>query len=143
MQGLARAGPPGTTATAHLQTPAAHRRAVALDGDRRRLEVVDTLEAAGPCPSGSPGTSARTSGPSWTARRRGSVVARLVGTGARRSRSRRSCAGRRTAARRSQPLGWYSPGFGRRVPMTSLIGTGELGPEGRLESTLAFDDATD
>jgi hypothetical protein len=39
-------------------------------------------------------------------------------------------------------LGWYSPGFGRRVPTTSLIGTGELGPEGRLESTLSFDDAT-
>jgi len=126
-----------------LQTPAVHRRAVALDGDRRRLEVVDALEVAEPVP-------VRLSwhlGPDVRADLDG-ATARLMwshGSSAREATLTLPPELRWTAHRGEEEsaLGWYSPGFGRRVPTTSLIGTGELGPEGRLESTLSFDDATD
>ena len=126
-----------------LRTPAVHRRAVALDGDRRRLEVVDALEVAEPVP-------VRLSwhlGPDVRADLDG-ATARLMwshGSSAREATLTLPPELRWTAHRGEEEsaLGWYSPGFGRRVPTTSLIGTGELGPEGRLESTLSFDDATD
>jgi Heparinase II/III-like protein/Heparinase II/III N-terminus len=127
----------------HLQTPAAHRRAVALDGDRRRLEVVDTLEVAEPVPvrlSWHLGPDVRVDLDGATAR-----LTWSHGSSAREATLTLPPELRWTAHRGEEepPLGWYSPGFGQRVPTTSLIGTGELGPEGRLESTLAFDDATD
>ena len=38
------------------------------------------------------------------------------------------------------PLGWYSPGFGRRRPAYTLVGTGAVGPgTGSLRTVLAFD----
>ncbi|WP_433167820.1 alginate lyase family protein [Kribbella sp. CA-247076] len=35
-------------------------------------------------------------------------------------------------------LGWYSPRFGRKVPITTLIGTGALGPDSVATSTFRF-----
>ena len=35
-------------------------------------------------------------------------------------------------------LGWYSPGFGRRVPATSLVGEGTGTAATRLVTTLTF-----
>ena len=41
------------------------------------------------------------------------------------------------------PLGWYSPGFGRRKPSTTLIGKGILAPgAGALATTLYFEPST-
>ena len=38
------------------------------------------------------------------------------------------------------PLGWYSAGFGRREPATTLVGRGRTTPGvARLTSTLTFD----
>ena len=37
------------------------------------------------------------------------------------------------------PLGWYSPGFGRRVPATTLVGTGVVPRYGGLVTRLGFD----
>lgn len=34
--------------------------------------------------------------------------------------------------------GWYSPGFGRKVPAWTLIGTGMVSPESRLRTTVRF-----
>lgn len=36
------------------------------------------------------------------------------------------------------PLGWYSPGFGRRVPATTLVGAGAAGPDTTLATRLSF-----
>ena len=41
------------------------------------------------------------------------------------------------------PLGWYSPGFGRRVPAWTLIGRGALAPGDRLRTALHFPPATE
>ncbi|MBZ6129237.1 heparinase II/III family protein [Streptomyces olivaceus] len=38
------------------------------------------------------------------------------------------------------PLGWYSPGFGRREPATTLVGTGFTDGTERFTTVLAFDD---
>jgi hypothetical protein len=35
-------------------------------------------------------------------------------------------------------LGWYSPGFGRRLPATSLVGTGPASADTRLVTLLMF-----
>jgi hypothetical protein len=35
-------------------------------------------------------------------------------------------------------LGWYSPRFGRKVPSTTLIGTGKLTPDQSAVSTFRF-----
>ena len=36
-------------------------------------------------------------------------------------------------------LGWYSPGFGRRTPATSLIGHGHASASSSLVTRLTFD----
>ena len=143
MQGLARAGSRGTTATATSRRRPPTDVPSRSTGTGAGLEVVDTLEVAEPVP-------VRLSwhlGPDVRADLDG-ATARLTwshGSSAREATLTLPPELRWTAHRGEEepPLGWYSPGFGRRVPTTSLIGTGELGPEGRLESTLAFDDATD
>ncbi len=45
------------------------------------------------------------------------------------------------ASRRGEsdpPLGWYSPGFGRRVPSTTLVGVGGVNGTLRLDTELVF-----
>ena len=41
--------------------------------------------------------------------------------------------------RREPPLGWYSASFDKKVPATTLVGTGTIGPGRRLETVLLFD----
>jgi hypothetical protein len=36
------------------------------------------------------------------------------------------------------PLGWYSPGFGRRVPSVTLVGTGQAGRARTLRTLLTL-----
>jgi heparinase II/III-like protein len=36
------------------------------------------------------------------------------------------------------PLGWYSPGFGRKVPTTTLVGTGAIGGDDVLTTVLRY-----
>lgn len=117
--------------------PAVHRRTVDLDGDE--LTITDeVLRAAG--------TDVRLAfhfGPA--------VHVDLDGAQARLSWDRDG--ERRTATvvlpgsltwtahhgETDPPLGWYSPGFGRREPATSLIGTGTSTPTEPLTTTLTFE----
>jgi hypothetical protein len=121
-----------------LPVPATHRRSVSLDADTRTLTVVDTLDAAGEVP-------VRLSwhlGPEVNAVLDG-AVARLSwrAGGERRRASLALPKGLRWAAHRGDedPIeGWYSPGFGRRVPATSLIGHGEASAGSPLVTRLTF-----
>ncbi|MGK3207665.1 alginate lyase family protein [Amycolatopsis sp. MEPSY49] len=116
--------------------PAVHRRTVELDGDE--LKITDeVLRAAG--------TGFRLAfhfGPD----------VRVVLAGGRARLSWDRDGERRTAtlvlpgsvtwtAHRGQedpPLGWYSPGFGRREPATTLVGTGTAKPRETLTTLLGF-----
>ena len=126
-----------------LEVPVEHVRQVALDSRRRRLTVVDSLETAGE-------VAVRLSwhlGPD--------VSVELDGARARLSWP---VAGEpRTAVMTlpaeldwtvhrgelDPPLGWYSPGFGRRVPSSSLVGRGPASGASRLVTRLAFDHGQD
>ena len=37
------------------------------------------------------------------------------------------------------PLGWYSPGFGRKVPSTTLVGSGSVDGTAEFTTVLGFD----
>ena len=128
-----------------LQTPRRAPRAVALDAPARALDGRrHPRDGRSASPSGSPGTSGRTSGVELDgARARLTWSARLVGTGGDAHAPAGAALDR--PPRRGGAALWAGtrPGSGGGFPTTSLIGTGELGPEGRLESTLSFDDATD
>lgn len=118
-------------------TPAVHRRTVELNG--RELRVADVVYGQGSHPA----RLAFHLGPEVTAAL-DKHTARLTWTGAR---------GRRGAvlelppeltwsAHRGEehpPLGWYSPGFGRRVPATTLLGAGTAGSAGVLTTLLCFE----
>ncbi|MET9497913.1 alginate lyase family protein [Streptomyces sp. NPDC006552] len=107
--------------------PSVHRRRVELTAAPEELRVVD--EVRGP---GRPVRLAFHLGPA--------VAADLVGSRARltwiRDGEGRSAvldlpAQLNWRAHRGEsdpPLGWYSPGFGRKEPATTLIGTGTTGP---------------
>ena len=121
-----------------LEVPAVHRRAVSLDTERRDLTVVDTLDVTGELPI----RLAWHLGPD--------VSVELQDGGARLSwhvaaelrEARLALPGElRWSSHRGEenpPLGWYSPGFGRRVPATSLIGEGIGSPSTRLVTSLTF-----
>ncbi|MFI7385562.1 alginate lyase family protein [Streptomyces sp. NPDC049813] len=103
--------------------PSVHRRRVELAAASQELRVVD--EVRGP---GGPVRLAFHLGPA--------IAADLVGSRARltwiRDGEGRSAvldlptglAWRAHRGRSDPPLGWYSPGFGRKEPSTTLIGTG-------------------
>jgi hypothetical protein len=121
-----------------LRVPAVHRRAVTLDPDERLLTVVDSLDRAGQVPL-------RLSwhlGPDVAAELDG-ATARLTwrqGTHVRRAalvlpEQLRWSAHR---AEQNRPLGWYAPGLGRRVPATSLVGTGIGATGSRFVTSLMF-----
>ncbi|GAA2243049.1 alginate lyase family protein [Streptomyces amakusaensis] len=101
-----------------------HRRRVELSGETREVRVVDEVR-------GGPRRAARLAfhlGPA--------ITAELVGNRARLSWTRdgeeRSAvlelpgqlSWRAHRGESDPPLGWYSPGFGRKEPATALIGTG-------------------
>jgi hypothetical protein len=103
-----------------------HERSVTLDRVRRCLEIADRLLAGGRFPV----RLAFHLGPQVSALLDGSVATLAWSAGGRNWRGRLSLpvALAWRALRGSQdPLaGWYSPGFGARVPATCLLGEGLL-----------------
>jgi hypothetical protein len=121
-----------------LRLPATHRRSVSLDADTSTVTVVDALDVAGEVP-------VRLSwhlGPEVDAVLDRSV-ARLFwhAHGERRQATLALPEELRWAAHRGEedPIeGWYSPGFGRRVPATSLVGHGQGSASSSLVTRLTF-----
>ncbi|MET8981876.1 alginate lyase family protein [Streptomyces sp. NPDC004539] len=129
------AGPDRWSAEHDGYQPSVHQRQVQLDGGE--LRIVDTVRG--------PGRAVRLVfhlGPE--------VVAELDGGRARLSWSRdgedRSAVLELPAAlswrahrgESDPPLGWYSPGFGRKEPATTLVGTGFTGGAGEFTTVLRF-----
>jgi hypothetical protein len=121
-----------------LAIPATHRREVTLDPDEHVLTVVDSLEVAGPVPVRlawhlGPDVEVELDGAtcrlSWSyegrVRRAALVLPGELSWSAHRGEE-------------EPPLGWYSPGFGQRVPATTLVGSGTASAEGRLVTLLMF-----
>jgi len=121
-----------------LRARVTHRRAVSLDRDRRLLTVVDTVRTAAEVPVRL----------SWHLGPDVSValdagVARLSwpAAGETRTATLSLPAGLAWSAHRGEEdpvLGWYSPGFGRRVPAASLVGVGTATSGSRMVTTMAF-----
>jgi Heparinase II/III-like protein/Heparinase II/III N-terminus len=121
-----------------LPVPATHRRSVSLDADSSTLTVVDTLAVEGDVP-------VRLSwhlGPDVTASLDGSVAHLSWHVdGEVRTATLQVPPELRWSAHRGEedPIqGWYSPGFGRRVPATSLIGRGRGSASSPLVTRLTF-----
>jgi hypothetical protein len=121
-----------------LPVPATHRRAVSLDADSRTLTVVDTLHTFAEVP-------VRLSwhlGPDVTALLDGTLALLSWRTGGELREAILALPGelRWTAHRGEEdPIrGWYSSGFGRRVPATSLIGQGSTSASTPLVTRLTF-----
>ena len=119
-----------------LELPSTHRRSVTLDSPARTLTVIDTLDTAGSVPL----RLAWHFGPDVAVRLEAGR-ALLTWAAAGESRSAEMALPAELAWSRHQGdqdpvLGWYSPGFGRRVPSVSLIGSGRGTAATRLVSTL-------
>ena len=112
-----------------LDPPAVHRRVVRLDRHRRRLEIVDTVISSGPHPCRLAfhlGPEVRslldgcTASLGWTGPD-GPVTATM-----------RLPEQLRWTCHRGEDdpiLGWYSPGFGRKVTAVTLVGSGYCGAD--------------
>jgi len=115
-----------------LDPPAVHERSVTLDSQERTLTVTDTVQSTGQFtvrlswhlgPEISVGLSGGIADLAWRTRRgvhHGRLVLpdALVWTGHR--------------GEESPPRGWYAPGFGRRVPSMTLMGSGTVSSGGQL-----------
>lgn len=118
---------------------AVHRRRVELDAERRELRVTDEVRG--------PRRAVRLAfhlGPAVTAELSGN---RAELTWSREGEARTAVLdlpGRLTwRAHRGEsdpPLGWYSPGFGRKEPATTLIGSGFTEDAHTFTTVLAFRD---
>jgi hypothetical protein len=115
-----------------LTTPTIHRRSVTLDSARRRLTIVDTLDAPGPVES----TLSWHVGPDVLVDLNGTRATLFwnLGAGSRQgtlilpNQLNWSC-----HRGQVEPIaGWYSPRFGTRVPATSLVGRGIASSSTRL-----------
>ncbi|WP_432137036.1 alginate lyase family protein [Streptomyces sp. bgisy154] len=118
--------------------PAVHRRRVELAAERRELTVVDEVR-------GGSGRAVRLAfhlGPAITA---DLVGDRAVLTWTRDGEDRSAVLDLpgqlRWRAHRGEtdpPLGWYSPGFGRKEPATTLVGTGSADGTRGFVTVLGF-----
>ena len=124
----------------YLRLPAAavHRRDVSLEPGRRLLTVVDRLDT----PAEVPVRLSWHLGPDVRVDLNGTLARLSWPAGGERRSATLSLPGdlQWTAHRgeRDPVLGWYSPGFGRRTPMTSLVGVGSGSRSSRLVTALAF-----
>ncbi|MFE0316695.1 alginate lyase family protein [Streptomyces albogriseolus] len=118
--------------------PLVHRRQVELAHESREVRVTDTVSG-----DRREVRLAFHLGPSVTAELEGSR-ARLAWTrdGEDRSAVLDLPAGLTWRAHRGEsgpPLGWYSPGFGRKVPSTTLVGSGSVDGTAGFTTVLRFD----
>lgn len=119
------------------RTPATHRRTVELDGELLRVtdEVTTTGDHAARLafhlgPEIGVELDGRTAHLSWT------------GHGGVHTAAIELPAGLTWSAHRGEtepPLGWYSPGFGRREPTWALVGSGSVRDGDTLTTVLRFD----
>jgi hypothetical protein len=122
-----------------LPVPATHRRTVSLDADTRTLTVADALDVVAETP-------VRLSwhlGPEVDAALDGAVAHlswRAPGGEAREATLALPPELRWTTHRGEEdPIrGWYSPGFGLRVPATTLVGSGPGSASTSLVTRLTF-----
>lgn len=117
--------------------PAIHRRSVELDDATRELRVSDEVRGRGAHPCG----LAFHLGPRITADL-AADQARLTWTQGTAEHTAvlelpRQLAWTAHRGQTSPPLGWYSPGFGRREPAWTLVGAGFAGSE-TLTTVLRF-----
>jgi hypothetical protein len=97
-----------------------HRRTVRLSRPDASLEVVDELTTAGPVPA----RLAWHIGPLVEVELEGSTARCRWAGGAATLHLPPELAWRARRGEVAPTLGWYSPGFGVRVPATTLVGTG-------------------
>ena len=111
-----------------------HHRTVLLNRARRTLEIEDWIEAG----AAHQVALAFHLGPAVDAALdAASVTLRWPGQSGR-MRLAGGLAWRAHRGETDPPLGWYSPGFGQRVPAWSLVGRGLLPPATRLRTVLHF-----
>ncbi|OLF15724.1 alginate lyase family protein [Actinophytocola xanthii] len=120
-------------------TPATHRRTVELGAESGELRVFDEVYGRGPYRA----RLAFHLGPAVTAVLEGSS-ARLTWTDEHGGHGAvlELPPDLSWSAHRGEtdpPLGWYSPGFGRLEPATTLVGTGSIGGDAVLTTLLCFD----
>jgi hypothetical protein len=111
-----------------------HERSVTLDRVRRCVEIADRLLAGGR----SPVRLAFHLGPQVSALLDGSVATLAWSAGGRNWRGRLSLpvtlAWRALRGSQDPLAGWYSPGFGARVPATCFLGEGLLAGDTVVET---------
>jgi hypothetical protein len=122
-----------------LSVATVHRRAVSLASGQRVLTVEDTLSTSGSVP-------VRLSwhlGPDVAVELDSSAATLSWQVDGRARRAQLSLPGAlRWSAHRGEVdpvLGWYSPGFGHRVPATSLVGTGTGTSSAKLVTSIRFE----
>ncbi|MEV5298769.1 alginate lyase family protein [Amycolatopsis methanolica] len=119
---------------------AVHRRTVELDAAERELRITDEITDN----RHHPARLAFHLGPRVSAELTGNAaVLTWTAGGCDRAAILDLPAGLTWTAHRGQtdpPLGWYSPGYGRREPATTLIGSGLAGRAGPLTTLLRFAD---
>jgi hypothetical protein len=124
---------------ARLPVPARHERVVRLHRHRRRLVITDAVASSGAWPC----RLAFHLGPDVKCDL-SDGVARLIWQG-----GSGQCAASLTLpaelawssvrGQSNPPIGWYSPGFGEKVPTTTLLGTGRITTSTVLRTELRFD----
>jgi hypothetical protein len=125
---------------AALDPPVRHQRSVSLDRRSRSIEIVDEVDGGG--------HDLRLAfhlGPLVNARLDGSCAAlEWPGESAAGAARLTLPEGLRWSLHRGEAdpvFGWYSEGFGRRTPTTTLLGSGRCQPHARLITRLEFLDA--
>jgi len=125
-----------------LRPPATHRRTVRLHRPERVLEIIDRLDTTGTyqCRLAfhlGPDVNCALDGRQATLTWGVNGTRRVAGLALPGQLEWRSIRGTERP-----PLGWYSPRFGVRLPAVTLLGTGALGADDVLVTTLRFLPAT-
>ena len=127
-----RAGRPSTTATAAADSRLCTAGRSSSTATRRTLRVVDEVDSPlRPRPAGWRSTSARSSTADCDGAR--ALLSWTPTAATQRSAVLELPDRLRWTAHRGEldpPLGWYSAGFGRREPATTLVGHGRIEPGG-------------
>ncbi len=117
---------------ARLPNPATHHRRVELDATERRVQVEDWVESA----AAHQAALSFHLGPDITLQLDGAVARLSWETGEATMALPRALAWTAHRGEQDPPLGWYSPGFGEKLPANTLIGAGTLDPKQRLVTTI-------